>query len=103
MDEAVFDEMTGRVSRLYVATAALNDLSYRVANDSDIALEQMIWQLLTRQATDPLDVIYALIGLSTEKTIIEIDYGKSKKQVFRSAMKAMFDPNSVGLVPLHFL
>lgn len=73
MDEAVFDEMTRKVSRLYVTTGALNDLSYRVANGLDINLEQMVWQLLTRQATDPLDVIYALLGLTTEKNITEID------------------------------
>jgi hypothetical protein len=103
MDEAVFDEMTGEVSRLYVATGALNDLSYRVANGLDINLEQMVWQLLTRQATDPLDVIYALLGLTTKKIIIEIDFSKSKKQVYRSAMKDMLERNRVGLVPLHFL
>lgn len=103
MDEAVFDEMTGEVSGLYVATGALNDLSYRVANGLDINLEQMVWQLLTRQATDPLDVIYALLGLTTEKIIIEIDYSKSKKQVYRSAIKDMLKRNRVELVPLHFL
>lgn len=103
MVEAVFDEMTGQVSRLYVATGILNDLSYRVGNGLDINLEQMLWQLLTRQATDPLDVIYALLGLTTEKIIIEIDYGKSKKQVYRSAMKDMLERSRVGLFPLHFL
>ncbi|KAH7129464.1 heterokaryon incompatibility protein-domain-containing protein [Dactylonectria estremocensis] len=103
MDEAVFDEMTARVSKLYAATGALNDLSYRVAHGLDIHLEQMAWtQLLTRQATDPLDVIYALLGLSTEKTTIEIDYGKSKKHVYTSAIKAMFERDR-NPHPLHFL
>jgi hypothetical protein len=103
MNEAVFDEMTGKVSRLYAATGTLNDLSYKLTNGLDINLEQMVWQLLTRQATDPLDVIYALLGLTTENIIIEIDYGKSKKQVYRSAMKAMLERNHVGLVPFDFL
>ncbi|KAH7161049.1 heterokaryon incompatibility protein-domain-containing protein [Dactylonectria macrodidyma] len=104
MDEAIFDEVTARVSKLYVATGALGNLSYRVTSGSDINLEQMIWsQLLTRQATDPLDVIYALLGLSSEKSTIEIDYGKSKKQVYKSAMKDMLQRNRAGPAPLHFL
>jgi hypothetical protein len=104
MDEAVFDEITWQVSTLYVAASALNDLSYRVVNGFDISLEQMAWPLvLSRQSTDPRDMIYALLGLSTERTIIEVDYGKSKKQVYRSAMKAMLQQNRVGPGPLHHL
>ncbi|KAF7555677.1 hypothetical protein G7Z17_g1943 [Cylindrodendrum hubeiense] len=58
--------------------------------------------LLTRQATDPLDVIYALLELSAEKPIIEINYGKSKKHVYTSAMEAMLERDH-NLRPLHFL
>ncbi|KAH6975010.1 heterokaryon incompatibility protein-domain-containing protein [Ilyonectria sp. MPI-CAGE-AT-0026] len=103
MDEAVFDEMTARVSRLYAAASALNDLSYRLAYGVDIHLEKMAWwQLLTRQATDPRDAIYALLGLSIEKNTIEIDYGKTKKDVYKSAMKAMLERYG-NAHPLHLL
>ncbi|KPM42083.1 hypothetical protein AK830_g4460 [Neonectria ditissima] len=104
MDEAIFDEMTAEVSRLYAATGALDDLSYRVVNGLNINLEQMIWpQVLSRQATDPLDAVYALLGLSSEKTTIEIDYGKSKKDVYKSAMKYMLEQHREGPGPLHLL
>ncbi|VUC32415.1 unnamed protein product [Clonostachys rosea] len=103
MDEAIFDEVTARVSKLYIAVGSLNDLSYRIDHGLDIRLEQMIWpQLLTRRATNQLDVIYALLGMVTEKSVIEIDYGKSKKQVYTSTMKAMLERGH-HLLPLHFL
>ncbi|KAK4241747.1 HET-domain-containing protein [Achaetomium macrosporum] len=104
MDEAVFDEMTGEVSKLYVAVSGLNRLSYKLADGADTSLEQLAWsQLLTRQATDPRDMIFALLGLVTQRARIEIDYGKSKEQVYTSAMKAMLQENREGPWPLHFL
>lgn len=103
MDEAVFDEMTARVSHLYIAASTLDNFSYRLANGLDINLEGTIWQLLSRQATDPSDVIYALLGILTERSIIEIDYGKSKWHVYKSAMKHMLERSRDGLAPFQFL
>ncbi|CAI6017311.1 unnamed protein product [Clonostachys chloroleuca] len=103
MDEAIFDEVTARVSKLYISVGSLNSLSHRIAQSLDIPLEQMIGpQLLTRRATNPLDVIYALLGMVTEKSVIEIDYGMTKKQVYTSTMKAMLE-RGTRLLPLHLL
>ncbi|KAH8900709.1 HET-domain-containing protein [Thozetella sp. PMI_491] len=104
MVEAVFDEITGQISRLYLEVSSLSDLSVMVANRLDINLEQMAWsQLLTRQATEPRDMIYALLGLAKERSAIEIDYGRSKKEVYGSAMIAMLRQDHGGPGPLRFL
>jgi len=104
MVEAVFDEITMAVGPLYIAVVGLGHLSRQVASGSDTNLEELAWaQLHTRQATEPRDMIYALLGLSAETTAIEIDYRKSKKQVYVSAMKTMLEQNHTGPGPLHFL
>lgn len=103
MVEAVFDEWSGQVLGLYVATSVLTDLSYRLSNGLETSLQQMILQLRFRRATDPLDVIYALLGITTEKTTIEIDYGKSKKEVYKNAMKIVLELDRVGHAPLDLL
>lgn len=109
MDEGVFDEITWPVLPLYGAVVRLDDLSHRVRAGKDVTLEQLAWALLTRQATDPRDMIYGVLGLVTtaERTVVEVDYGIATAQVYASAMKAMileyWERNRVGPGPLHLL
>lgn len=103
MDEAIFDEVTAEVLNLYIATVSLGSLSYRFSAGSGIQLEEIVWsQVLTRKSTDPLDMIFALLGLVKERLSIDIDYNKGKREVYSAAMKIMLEQGP-NLSALHFL
>lgn len=103
MEEAIFDEVTAGVLKLYIATVSLRSLGHRLLTGSHIRLEEVLWsQVLTRQSTDPLDMIFALLGLVTPRLSISIDYRKSKKEVYSAAMRVMLEQGP-HLSALHFL
>ncbi|KAK5093601.1 hypothetical protein LTR70_004588 [Exophiala xenobiotica] len=91
--QAIFDhhkeisESTGLVLSIERITSLLRTRSYRRELSSDgVPLGALVANMAQRQCTDIRDHVFALVGMSDQATMLQVNYNYNQYQVFLSTM-----------------
>jgi hypothetical protein len=76
-------------------------LSINMANAQETSLYRLLVLYFNTLASNPLDHIFALISLATDRNQVEIDYRKSVRQVYEDTGRYLL-ASTTDLSPLHF-